>query len=211
MNNLPDTQVPTIQYAIFDVGQVIYPFSLNPLKALLEKLTTSASLYENNANPLHYNYNPYMKGEMNEEEFAKDLCTFCHVPYTKPLAKDIQRALHEGCGPRYEETTNAINYLKQRGLTICILSNALPALKDTVSEITTPQYIFASYQLGLLKPDTHIYERVRSALDVPYSHLLFIDDKAKNIEAAQKLGIHGIIYNRNTLLDDIKSVLQAEE
>lgn len=211
MNNLPDTQVLTIQYVIFDVGQVIYPFSLNPLKVLLEKLTDSPSLYENNANPLHYNYNPYMKGEINEEEFAKDLCTFCHVPYTKPLAQDIQKALHEGCDPRYEETTNAINYLKQRGLTICILSNALPALKDTVAGITTPQYIFTSYQLGLLKPDSLIYERVRSALDVPYSHLLFIDDKTKNIEAAQKLGIHGIIYNRNTILDDIKSVLQVEE
>ena len=211
MNNLPNTQVPTIQYVIFDVGQVIYPFSLNPLKVLLEKLTDSPSLYENNANPLHYNYNPYMKGEMNEEEFAKDLCTFCHVPYTKPLAQDIQKALREGCGPRYEETTNAINYLKQRGLTICILSNALPTLKDTVAGITTPQYIFTSYQLGLLKPDSLIYERVRSALDVAYSNLLFIDDKTKNIEAAQKLGIHGIIYNRNTILDDIKSVLQVEE
>lgn len=99
MNNLPDTQVPTIQYAIFDVGQVIYPFSLNPLKELLEKLTTSPSLYENNANPLHYNYNPYMKGEMNKEEFAKDLCTFCHFHTPSLLLKTFKKPCMKDAAP----------------------------------------------------------------------------------------------------------------
>ncbi len=211
MNNLPNKKTSQIQYAIFDVGQVIYPFSLNPLVSLLQSQTTTLELYQNSANPLHYNYNPYMKGELTTEEFIKDLCRFCHVVYTPDIASSLNEALHQGCGERFTETQEAITFLKQHNITICLLSNALPILSDTGKGIAAPEHTFTSYKLGLLKPDYRIYEAVKNTLNVPYSHLLFIDDKAKNVTAAHELGIHGIVFNRTTILSEIKSILLSEK
>lgn len=211
MNNTLTKNTSKIQYAIFDVGQVIYPFSLNPLKEFLQKHTSAIELYENGANPLHYNYNPYMKGELTTEEFIKDLCLFCHVEHTPNIASSINEALHQGCGKFFTETQEAITFLKQHHIIICLLSNALPILSDTGKGIAAPEYTFTSYKLGLLKPDYQIYEAVRNTLNVPYSHLLFIDDKSKNVTAAQELGIHGIVFNRTTILSEIKSILLSEK
>ena len=211
MNNLPDNSAPLIEYAIFDVGQVIYPFSLNPLKEILQTKTYALEEYQKHVNPLHYNYNSYMKGELTTEEFIKDLCHFCHVEYTPSIADSINQALHRGCGERFAETQEAITFLRQHNITICLLSNALPILSDTGKRIAAPEHTFTSYKLGLLKPDYRIYEAVRNTLNVPYAHLLFIDDKAQNVTAAQELGIHGIVFNRATILADIKSILLFKE
>ncbi len=211
MNNTIAPNTSKIQYAIFDVGQVIYPFTLNPLKELLQTKTYALEEYQNNANPLHYNYNPYMKGEQTTEEFIKDLCLFCHVEYTPSIADSINQALHQGCGERFTETKEAITFLRQHKITICLLSNALPILSDTGKGIAKPEHTFTSYKLGLLKPNYRIYEAVKNTLNVPYTHLLFIDDKSKNVTAAQELGINGIIFNRATILADIKSILLFKE
>ena len=152
-----------------------------------------------------------MKGELTTEEFIKDLCLFCHVEHTPNIASSINNALHQGCGERFTETKEAITFLRQHKITICLLSNALPILSDTGKGIAKPEHTFTSYKLGLLKPNYRIYEAVKNTLNVPYTHLLFIDDKSKNVTAAQELGIKGIIFNRATILSEIKSILLSEK
>ncbi len=196
-----------IKYAVFDVGQVIYPYSLNPLCELMKSHTTEPNIYTNKHSPKEYDYKPYMKGEMSDIEFAKELCFFCRVPYSDDMFQKINLALHEGCGERFAETKKTMEILRNNNIEICLLSNALPLLADTGNDITKPEHSFPSYKLGLLKPDPLIYQTVQQKLGVDFNQIIFIDDKEKNVLSAQNLGIHGIVYNKDTILANIKSLL----
>ncbi len=52
--------------------------------------------------------------------------------------------------------------------------------------------LFLSYEIGLHKPDTRIYQHVLDKLGIEPSETVFIDDSLPNIEAAVNLGINGI-------------------
>ena len=198
-----------IKYAIFDVGQVIYPYTLNPLCELMKRHTTEENIYNNQHSPKEYDYKPYMKGEISDTEFAKELCFFCRVPYSDDMFQKINQALHDGCGKRFAETQKAMEILRKNNIEICLLSNALPLLADTGNDITKPEHSFTSYKLGLLKPDPLIYQTVQQKLGVEFNQLIFIDDKEKNVLSAQNLGIHGIVYKKETIIANINSLLST--
>ena len=199
--------MPKIKYAIFDVGQTIYPFTLKPLHDLMHSLTSDIKSYENGKAVFNYDYDPYMKGELTDKDFAKDLCLFCHVEYTADILPQINKALHLGCGKPFKETLQAISSLQKAGIQIGILSNALPILHDTKINLIKDSYVFTSYELGMLKPEPEIYQRMQERLNVPFEQILFIDDKQRNVLAAQTLGIHGIVYNKETILNNLAAYL----
>lgn len=49
---------------------------------------------------------------------------------------------------------------------------------------------FASHELGALKPDVEVFERVASELGCVPERILFLDDNALNIEGARAAGLH---------------------
>ena len=51
------------------------------------------------------------------------------------------------------------------------------------------QHNFPSHRVGRLKPDADYFAHVLEALDVPARRVLFVDDNAINVAAAQELGI----------------------
>lgn len=197
----------SIKFAIFDVGQTIYYFSLRPLNDLLYHQTTEQKTFMQKHAAFHYDYKPYMKGLISHQEFVRDLCSFCHVPYSADILLQINKALHLGCSAPFKETLQAMQQLNRHGIEIGILSNALPILSDTKIDIVKPEYAFTSYQLGYLKPDLKIYQEMTRILGCQYNEILFIDDKKQNIEAAKTLGIKGIIYNRDTIINEISFYL----
>lgn len=199
--------MPTIKYAIFDVGQTVYPFSLNPLIAYMQKRTSEPEIFTRCHSPHFFDYNPYMKGELTNAQFAEELCSFCYVPYNNKSLDEISIALHKGCGERFPETLQAIKRLRQNDAEICLLSNALPLLADTGADLVKPQYAFTSYDLKLLKPDPEIFSAVLKKLQAQPEQTLFIDDKKANVKAAQQLGINGIVYQKETILPKINSYL----
>lgn len=54
--------------------------------------------------------------------------------------------------------------------------------------------VFASYKIGLLKPDSRIYRHVLKEMGAKPEEMLFIDDKEENVEGARRLGIDTIRY-----------------
>ena len=204
---LKDITMTNIKYAIFDVGQVIYPYTLAPVYELMKNKTQEPHIFNNKHTPYDYDYKPYMKGEMSDTEFAKELCFFCRVEYNQDTFNEINEALHQGCGERFAETQKAIKILKNNNIEVCLLSNALPILADTGKNIAKPQYTFTSYNLGLLKPDPEIYKTVKEKLGVEFNEIMFIDDKEKNVMSAKNLGIHGIVYKKETIVANINSLL----
>ena len=49
---------------------------------------------------------------------------------------------------------------------------------------------FSSHELGAVKPDREVFERVVRILDCEPDDLLFLDDNVLNVEGARSLGLH---------------------
>lgn len=196
-----------IKYCIWDVGNVIYQYSLEPLHQWCKTHTQDQTLFE--ANKGKFNYNDYMKGLVPFEQLCQQLCDFYGVLYDKKYCPEINKAFHQGIIEYFSETRQAQNFLSAQRIENCVLSNALPVLgeDEQINQIIKPQHRFCSFELGLLKPDPKIYQTVKDKLDCEFNELIFVDDKAKNTSAAAMLGIHTITYKRETILKDIKNIL----
>jgi 2-haloacid dehalogenase len=59
---------------------------------------------------------------------------------------------------------------------------------------------------GIAKPDPRIYELVASRSGLPLVGLVFLDDRATNVDAAQELGMAGIVF---TTADAARTELRA--
>lgn len=51
-----------------------------------------------------------------------------------------------------------------------------------------------SYEIGVAKPDPNAYFIAAERLGVLPEECLFVDDQAKNVRAAQQLGMKGVVY-----------------
>lgn len=185
-----------IRYCVWDVGQVIYHFSLNPLQKLLGEKAKS------------FDYNPYMKGEVDFALFCRGLCDWCGVACS---LEQINQALHEGVGDFFQPTRELMQKLPEMGITNCILSNALPCIQDTgnAAGLVRPDHVFCSFDARLLKPDPAIYEWVRASLNCQFSEMIFVDDKSENVDAAAQLGIHAILFDEKNVQEQVLAKIKS--
>jgi len=100
--------------------------------------------------------------------------------------------------------------LKERGFLTAILSNmgdnVLENMKREFDWITRFDVLVWSYQLLMAKPDAAIYHHLLKELGTRPEETLFIDDKAVNIDAANALGIKGLLFtNVEQLRTDLRS------
>ena len=56
------------------------------------------------------------------------------------------------------------------------------------------QDIFASYQMGYIKPEPEIYSKAISSLGVLPEEIFYVDDRPELIDQAIKLGIRGFVF-----------------
>ena len=104
----------------------------------------------------------------------------------------------------------AMDNLEKQKIEVCLLSNALPNLSDTGPKQVKPENSFASFMLGMLKPDVMIYKTVLQKLGAKPEEVIFVDDKPKNVEAAKSVGIHGIVFDKNTINRELKKIIRKE-
>jgi putative hydrolase of the HAD superfamily len=65
--------------------------------------------------------------------------------------------------------------------------------------------VFLSYEMGLMKPDTRIYQKVLDQAGIKAEETLFLDDNYDNIQGAAKLGIATIhVQKPTTILEYLK-------
>jgi len=201
----------SIKYCVWDVGQVIYPYTLAYLDDWALAQTADKQAFQNRGGVKSFDYNPYMSGKISNEKFCQNICEEFDIPFNKRNLLEIKRALYKGVGPFYAETLETMEMLSARGIENCILSNALPMLKETAPQQVPEKYRFASFELKLLKPDVEIYKEVRRRLGCNFEEMVFVDDKQRNVQAAASLGIRGIVFNKNSIKSDCESVIKQAE
>ncbi|HEX4773027.1 MAG TPA: HAD family phosphatase [Bryobacteraceae bacterium] len=88
-----------------------------------------------------------------------------------------------------------IGALRAAGKRLAMLSN-MPrdlgeALRHRTRRFDSFDHVTLSYELKAAKPEAVIYQDCLAGLGTSAAQTLFLDDRQVNIEAAEKLGIHG--------------------
>lgn len=117
-------------------------------------------------------------------------------------ASELARLREEfWAGDRYDHTLLAyIRSLRPRYKT-GIISNAWPGVRAAhAAHLNAEAFdvILYSAEERLAKPDPAIYQRCLSRLNVAANEAVFVDDVRENIEAAQKLGMATVHFQKGT-------------
>ncbi|HSX47662.1 MAG TPA: HAD family phosphatase [Patescibacteria group bacterium] len=109
------------------------------------------------------------------------------------------------------ELLNYIKSLKGKYKT-AILSNAnRGALTNKLAPHQLEEYfdeLIVSAEVGMAKPDREIYHLAANKLNVAVDECLFIDDSQTNVEIAQSVGMHAILYDGfNKLKKELTKIL----
>lgn len=106
-------------------------------------------------------------------------------------------------------TVALIQELHDGGTRTALLSNAGFDFGDAFRNApfsTLFERVFVSAELGLLKPDAAIYRHVAEELGIDLARMVFVDNKAVNVEGAAALGVTGHVF---TDVHGLRSFLES--
>jgi epoxide hydrolase-like predicted phosphatase len=112
-----------------------------------------------------------------------------------------------------EDLINYLRHLRPQYKT-ALLSNAWDDLRQMIEEIWGFDDAFdklvISAEVGLIKPDPLIYEKVISDLEVSPAEAVFVDDFVENIEGAKAVGLETIRFiSPDQALKDLQRLLDG--
>lgn len=97
-----------------------------------------------------------------------------------------------------EETVALLAALKARGVRLLALTNwsqeTFPVARQRYPFLQWFEGIVVSGEEGLIKPDPRIYQRLLDRYAVDPARALYIDDSARNVAAAEALGMQGFWF-----------------
>lgn len=113
---------------------------------------------------------------------------------------------------------NLVNYLRdlRPQYKTALLSNAWDDLRQMIKEEWKIDDAFdemiISAEVGLVKPDPSIYQRIIVELDVMPAEAVFVDDFPENVEAARLQGLQAIQFNDpDQALRDLSQLLETNK
>lgn len=117
--------------------------------------------------------------------------------YNLDGAEQVAKAIQ--FSERNDELLNFI--LEKRGqYKTAMLSNVSAVIWNYYTPEQMDKYfdrVVLSYQEAIAKPDPRIYQLVCERLGVEPSECVFADDNEVNVDAANKIGMHGIVFTNN--------------
>jgi FMN hydrolase / 5-amino-6-(5-phospho-D-ribitylamino)uracil phosphatase len=135
----------------------------------------------------------FERGELSESEFLThffaDRRAFDHAGFCAAIRESYVWL---------EGMEDLLAALAARGQVMHVLSNYPIWYRWIEERLALSRYVkwtFMSCHLGLRKPDAAIFARVGPALGVLPSECLFIDDRAKNCEAARAVGLRALQFH----------------
>jgi putative hydrolase of the HAD superfamily len=183
-----------IKAIIFDLGGVL--MTDVPLKQIAEDFAKKSPLSKEQIHAHLYpteHWNLLTLGKITEDEYWDNFLQASKTNVDKKYLKDkVRSSLYP-----LEHTTRILNLLKNH-YKLAILSNHAKAWSEYMIQTfdlfkSFDQMIF-SCDVGIRKPDPKIYEIALEKLKCNTQECIFIDDKKRNTDAAEKLGIKGIIF-----------------
>jgi putative hydrolase of the HAD superfamily len=150
-------------------------------------------------------------GEISKDEY------FDYVIKDLGLPPDKKAALEMKEGDLYYDK-ELLNYIyRQKDSFITALLSIMPLHIQELIRGTSPEleaafdHVIVSSEVNMVKPDPEIYRLTLYRIGCEPHEAVFIDDKQENVKAAEKLGIHGIVFhNRDQVIKELETILSAD-
>ena len=185
---------------IFDLGAVLVTYEWLLIYAKIAKEINSTP--EKVKKIIHPLFSKWCANEINEEGFWKNLEKQTERELSNDFTKDFWAKQHQEGSKEIKGTWEIAKALKKRGIRLALLSN-IPSSHVFINEemgrfkklrdVGLEAFIY-SCEVGCEKPCSQIYEVTLKKLRLLAECCVFVDDKPKNIEGAEKLGIKGILF-----------------
>ena len=182
---------------IFDVGKVLVSYEPEEMMKGLgfteeEIATVNAAMFENAW------WEKSDRGDLPREDLHK---AFINEAKTKEDKALVERA-YQHIGETIDLLPHTMQWildLKKRGYHIYILSNysedTFEKTKDKLNRfLDLVDGAIFSYECKMSKPEPGIYKKLISEYFLEEDESVFIDDRKANVEAAEALGIKGILF-----------------
>lgn len=215
-----------IKNLIFDLGGVVITLDPNEAFTRFERLGITDARQQMGVYGQTGIFKQVETGSIDADEFCRQLAA---------QAKEMTSLFSDDHNPRYSfelaqwawmgyvkevplERLNNLLELKKK-YNVCLLSNTNPFIMDWAE---SPRFsgdghsiahyfhaLYCSYRLNDYKPSASIYQKVLQQSGFNAEETIFVDDGPRNIEAAQSVGIHGLLVPEDA--DWMDSLLQMIE
>jgi len=184
-----------IKNIVFDLGMVLVSFNW---REYLARLNFDKDIRERMIEKALGNmavWNEHDRGALNDEEFIE------FASKEAPEIKEPLRQYMSGVGHICREYPYALEWicsLKQRGYRVYILSNygetPYKYAKEHFSFLNEVDGTVISSEVKFVKPEKDIYRCLLERYGLKSEETVFLDDRKDNVEAAEKMGIKGIVF-----------------
>jgi putative hydrolase of the HAD superfamily len=184
-----------IKAIIFDFGRVIS--AQKPL-SLFQSYETELGLAPGSINQIMFN-SPFWQEALRGRKTSKEYWHSIGPELGLQSLEDIDnfRRRYHADESINKQVFKIIRQLHGR-YKLAVLSNSPPGLDGWLAAwdlLELFDVVFCSGDEGRVKPDPEVYHRTLKRLEVLPSEAVFIDDTGGHVDAARKLGMHGIIFS----------------
>lgn len=189
-----------IKAVIFDYGNVISITNTGDCAEKMQELTNvPADIFRKAYSDFRFDFD---RGLISGAEmYSRTLKAngYENIANNMTLMEEIARLDLESWRVFHLDVTNWGLLLQKAGFKLGILSNMphefLDFYEKDIPLFTAADCAIFSCRVHLIKPEPAIYKIILEGLNVKPEEAVFFDDLSENIEAANKLGIHGILWN----------------
>lgn len=185
-----------ITTVIFDFGNVIANFSQ---ETFILKFKPESMHWKEFQKLIFYDWKALDDGEIELDEYIRELYKLA----PKQAHGDIESFFSKWTSyfEYNQPIVDLIKDLEAKNIDMYLLSNAPSFFENALDRFDVLKN-FKGYVLSgiekVSKPETKIYQILLDRFNLNPETCLFIDDLVENIEAATKLGMHGIVYQGDT-------------
>jgi putative hydrolase of the HAD superfamily len=180
---------------VFDYGEVI-SMSQSELdrQALLDIASTDAETFW----PIYWRHRDELDhGTLAITEYWRRVAADLGVEWSMARIQLLWAADFRSWISVEPGTVDLLGELHDGGTRLALLSNAGFDFGDPFRRAPFAAYferIFVSAELGLLKPDPAVYRKVASELGITMEQMVFVDNKAVNVDGAVATGATGHLF-----------------
>ncbi|WP_127792960.1 HAD family phosphatase [Agromyces sp. LHK192] len=180
---------------VFDYGEVI---SRSPSEADRDALVDRAAVDSDRFWPAYWRHRQDLdQGTASIAEYWRRVGSEVGAQWSEVDVHELWALDHRSWLSVDPGTLAVLHALRDGGTRLALLSNAGADFGGWLrhgSFAPLFEQVFVSGELGLVKPDAPIYERVIADLGITPDRFVFVDNKAENVEGAIAVGGTGHVF-----------------